>query len=53
MSDYKVKKRNDDQKPRGMKIQELQEKAERLRRAECAARGGEYMDGQCYISRGG
>lgn len=44
----------EDQKPRGEKPidgrtpKQLEETSERLRPAECAAKGGEYKDGQCY-----
>jgi hypothetical protein len=48
----------DDQKPRGSDLErgnnpdnpviQLQETAERLRMAECAAKGGEYRNGQCH-----
>jgi len=44
--------RNYDQKPRGEDLENgktirLVEKQERLRMAECAAKGGEYVNGSC------
>lgn len=42
-----------DQDPRGKGLEDgstiaLVEKAERLRMAECAAKGGEYVNGSCH-----
>jgi len=44
----------DDQSPRGKNLEngktiKLIEKQERLRQAECAAKGGEYVNGSCHI----
>lgn len=37
-----------DQEPRTQRLAiSLKEKAQRLRMAECAAKGGEYIKGQC------
>jgi len=50
----KVTEDAEDQKPRGEKPIEgrtpiqLEETSERLRPAECAAKEGEYINGQCY-----
>lgn len=37
-----------DKKEPGRSVIQLQETQGRLRPAECAAKGGEYKNGQCY-----